>query len=132
MTLDKEWEKFHGGPTIASRERLHVTIGKKGVIYMNRNTHRLLGDPSAAYLYFNRVKNKIGIQPASPRMPESFPLRRANDGFKINAAPFCRNFGISIDNTERFIRPDIEANGVLQLDLNYTAIATRPPRKKRK
>ncbi len=132
MTLDREWEKFKGGPTIASRDRMHVTLGKKGLLYMNTNTHRIMGRPAAVYLFFNRAKDTIGIQPASPRMPEAFPIVEKREGYAINAAPFCRHYGINIDKTERFIHPDLDGNGVLQLDLSSTAIATRPPRKKRK
>ncbi len=132
MRIDSDFEKFHGGPTLASRDRLHVTIGKKGLLYLNNNTHRLLGRPQAVYLHFNRAKEIIAVQPASPRMPEAFPVREKREGFSIHATPFFRHFGICIDRTERFIRPDINEEGALLLELKYMAIATRSPRKRRK
>lgn len=132
MTLDRQWERFKGGPTIASSKRLHITVGKRGLLYMNANAHRLLGRPAAVYLYFNREKDQIALEPANPRLPESFPLREKREGFAVYATPFFRHFGIRVDRTEMFVRPDLSDDGkLLVLDLSNMVAVTRPPRKTR-
>lgn len=125
MILDREWEKFKGGPTVASQNQLHVTLGRKGVLYINGNTHRLLGRPTGVYLFFNRAKDTIAVQPASPRLPEAFPVKEKREGYIIHASPFCRHFGIRLDTTQKFIRPDIDDSGFLILDLASTITVTR-------
>lgn len=129
--MDREWEKFRGGPTQATRDRMHVTLSRRGLIYMNANTYRLLGRPTGVYLYFNRAKDSIAVEPASPRLPETFPVRRRQMGHAILAAPFCRHFGIKLDTTEQFVRPDIDEKGVLRLDLSSTVTVSGIRRRKR-
>lgn len=130
--MDREWEKFRGGPTVSTQEQIHVSIGKRGLLYMNRNAHRVLGRPAAVYLYFNRAKDSIAVQPTSARLPEAFPVIEKQHGFVINASPFCRHFGIRPDTTEKFVRPDLNNEGVLLLDLSNTIHITATTRKRRK
>lgn len=129
--MDREFEKFRGGPTQSTSDRIHVTINKENVIGMNDNLYRMLGKPLAVYLYFSRVKDIIAIEPvSSPRLPESFPVKEKNSvGWRINAAPFCKHFGIRIDSTTRFINPDIR-DGKLHLNLSET-VTLRQNRRKR-
>lgn len=97
---------------------------------MNANTYRKLGKPEAVCLYFNRERNMIVLEEASPRMPESFPvLSHLSGGVRIHAAPFCHHFGIRIDETLKFIRPDIEGRQLI-LDLSHTIVAKRLRKKK--
>ena len=105
MLLDRQFEKFIGGPTVASRDRMHVTISHKGLIYLNANTHRMLGRPVAANLYFNRAKDQIAVEPTSARLPGVFPIHVKREGFIINAGPFCRHFGIRMSGTQRLVEP---------------------------
>jgi hypothetical protein len=118
--MDRDWEKYRGGPTPSSRDVMHVTLNRKGLIYLNANAYRLLGRPTGVYLYYNRNKDQIALEPASPRLPETFPVKELNKGFLIHASPFCRHFGVRLDTTEKFIRPDIDEKGVLRLDLSST------------
>jgi len=118
MLLDRQFEKFIGGPTVASRDRMHVTISHKGLIYLNANTHRMLGRPVAANLYFNRVKDQIALEPTSARLPGVFPIHVKHEGFIINAGPFCQHFGIRTSGTQRFVEPEIDEKGNLLLDLS--------------
>lgn len=134
MDLDREWEKFRGGPVAASRDRLHVTMNRSGRIYMNANTHRLLGRPTSVYLYFNRAKDSIALAPApSPRVPEVFPVTGNRTGHIVQAASFCRHFGIKLDKTARFASADITEKGILVLNLSSTVTVggMKRPRKQK-
>ncbi len=117
-SLDREWERFTGGPTPTVRDRIHVTMNANGKIYLNANTHRLLGRPTGVYLYFNRRKDAIALEPTGPRMPEAFPVCRSSTGFVVHANPFCRHHGIKYDKTTWFARADINEKGILILNLS--------------
>ncbi len=114
------WEKFKGGPTKPANERVHVTLSAKGVILMNRNAFKLLGSPRAACLYFNKKDSRVGISAAHPELAEAFPIRDKVNYFLINAAPFCRHYGIRVEKTQQFVRPDTDNEGILRLDLATT------------
>ena len=92
---------------------MHVTISPAKLILLNRNAYNLLGKPAAVWLNFSRARDVIAIEPTSPRLPDSFPVIQNPHNWRINAAPFCRHFGISIDTTLKFLRPDFERNAML-------------------
>ena len=118
--MDREWEKFKGGPAVAMKDRIHVTINAKGMILLNANVHRLLGKPTAVNLYFNRQRDQIAVEPAHARLDLVFPVREKDPYFYIYASPFCKHFGIRMPCTQAFIRPEIDQKGVLLLDLSET------------
>lgn len=120
--LDRKWEKFRGGPCAmggGSRE-MRVTINRKGLIYLNRTAYQAFGSPKAVAIYYNREDDAIALEPAYPRFDENFQLVKKQTGWAVHASPFCRHHGISIPNTERFIRPDLTNEGQMILDLRQT------------
>ena len=121
--MDRDFEKFHGGPTEAASKRMHVTISPA---HLN-----LLGRPAAVYLHYSRTRDVIALEPSSPRLPESFPVIANPMNWRINAAPFCRHFGIQIDTQLKFIRPEIIA-GALHLNLRETVSVGGRLRRKKK
>jgi hypothetical protein len=129
--IDREFEKFRGGPTENYAERLHVTINKEYIIGINEKCFRMLGKPPAVYLYYSRARDVILVEPvSSERLPEAFPVKVKNStGYRINASPFCKHFGIRPDATLRFIKPNIEG-GRLILKLGDVVITRQHRRKK--
>ncbi|MEP7076332.1 MAG: hypothetical protein ABI878_11035 [Acidobacteriota bacterium] len=128
--MDREFEKFAGGPNEAIAKRIHVTITPAKLIRLNRNMYEQMGKPSAVHLGYSRTRDVIAIEEASPRLSDSFPVLPNRCAWRINAAPFCRHFGISIDTTLKFIRPDLEGNTLL-LNLRETiSVGSRKRRKK--
>ncbi len=130
--LDRQCEKFMGGPTVAYSERVHVTIGPTGKIFLNQKAHGLMGRPMAVYLYFNRPKDMIILEPtAAATANNAFLLKAdAHNGRQIYASPFCKHFGIRLKTTQKFIRPDVDAVGRMYLKLSETITVTSVPRKK--
>src|SRR5688572_1261922 len=112
---DREFEKFLGGPTPRKDDRVYVTIDKRYVISLNKNLYQLLGKPAAVYLHYSRMNDVIAVEPMdNPRLPAAFPLsERSGGGWRINASPFCKHFGIRLDPTERFIHPDLRDGKLL-------------------
>lgn len=119
--MARHWERFMEGPFIPSRGRMHVTLNRKGVFLMNQNAYEALGKPKAVVLFFERATSMIGISREHERLRESFPMNLRQDMYwTINAIPFCRKFGIRIDGTEAFVDPEVDNEGILQLDLRTT------------
>jgi hypothetical protein len=130
---DRDLEKFTGGPNKPAQFRMRVTLrGTTGVLSFNKNAYQQLGRPPAVYLYFSRVRDLIAIEPVqSLKMPAAFPvLEKGISGYRINAAPFCRHYGIRLETTVRFIAPEMR-NGRLELKLAETisVAQARRPRK---
>lgn len=131
--LDRQCEKFMGGPSLAYAERLHVTLNAKGAIFLNQKAHKMIGCPLAVYLYFNRPKDMIIIEPAAAVTANNAFQLRENAGFSgrhIFASPFCKHFGIRLTTTEKFIAPEVDSAGRMYLKLSETITVNRGPRKK--
>ncbi len=120
MALDRKWDKFLGGPVRQGKGALRVTINWKGLIYMNTLAYRAFGKPEAVALYYNREEDAIAVEPASGRSPENFEVVKKQTGWAIHGSPFCRHYRISIPATQRFVRPEVDGDGVLKLSLRET------------
>ena len=129
--MARQWVKFTDGPFISSRDRVHVTLNSKGMFQFNRKAYEELGSPKAAVLFFDEESSVIGISPAHPHLREAFPFRVSSTCFALRAIPFCRRFGIHIDGTEAFADPEIDKEGMLELDLRTTRRVFGGRRKKR-
>ena len=116
------WEKFTGGATRPSNERISVTINKKNTLTFNRFTAKLLGNAEAVILLFDKTESIIGVVPSNLRDRHAFPLKPKGGGLNlvVHTAPFCRHFGIVIDQTEKFDEADLDNEGILRLDLRKT------------
>lgn len=128
--LDRDFERFQGGANEAASKRVHVTISPQNLILLNRNAYTLFGKPEAVRLSYSRQRDVIAIEPTSPRMNDAFPVIENNHNWRINAAPFCRHFGIRIDMQMKFLNPDITRNAML-LKLSETVSVARQKRKKK-
>ena len=127
--MERDFERFHGGPNEAASKRVHVTISPAKLILLNRNIYYTLGKPAAVYLNYSRTRDIIALEPTSPRLPESFPVLQSGCGWRVNAAPFCRHFNIDIDTTLKFIHPELVGNA-LHLKLAETVSVGGRKRKK--
>ena len=129
---DRDLEKFTGGPNKPAQFRMRVSLNRHGVLSFNKNAYAELGKPAAVYLYFSPTRDLIAVEPVqSINLPAAFPVLEKNfSGYRINAAPFCRHFGIKLDGAIRFIDPEVH-NGKLELKLAET-ISVAQPRRPRK
>lgn len=128
--MEREFERFRGGPNEALSSRLYVSISPAHLILLNRNMYHRLGKPEAVHLGFSRERDIIAIEPASPRLSDAFPVVKNPMNWRINAAPFCRHFGIHIDTQLKFVSPEIIGN-TLHLNLGETvSVGGRKRRKK--
>lgn len=130
--LNRKFEKFRGGPSdrFNSRNDIRVTINKRGLIYFNSRMYRILGDPKAVALFYNREEDSIAIQADNERSFESFPVIKKQSGWAVHSSTFCRHFGIRVPETQRFIRPDIDNDRIVILSLRHTVLVGGLKRKK--
>lgn len=134
MSLEREWEKFRGGPNSGpnrSKNEARVTINRKGTIYLNDYAYNVVGRPKAVALYYNREEDSIALEPGYPRFKENFNVVKKQMGWAIHASPFCRHYGIRIPTTERFIRPDLTNEGQMILNLRETVTVGGIDRRKK-
>ena len=130
--MDRDFEKFRGGPTLPPQGHLYVSITRQNMIGMIAFCYRELGKPPAVNLYFSLARDIIMIEPVpSANLPEAFPVRqKTHSGYRINASPFCQHFNIRMDTTQRFAHPEIR-DGKLILKLGET-VTTRHIRRQKK
>ena len=119
---------------MAYSERVHVTIDHKGRIFLNQKALKMMGSPLAVYLYYNREKDMIILEPTDAlRAKPAFLLKDTQGtGKTIWANPFCRHFNIKLPGTVRFIMPDTDAVGRMYLKLRETVNAGVGPRPRKK
>ena len=130
--LDRQCEKFMGGPSQAYSERVHVTINRKGKIFLNQKAHAMMGRPMAVYLYYNRVKDLIILEPTDALSSNAAFLVKADPGTGhiVWANPFCKHFGMDIEGTQRFLSPETDSAGRLYLKLSETVTVSIPKRRR--
>ncbi len=128
------WETYRGGAPRSPQNAVNVSINNRCVINLSRAAAALIGTPESVMMHYNRRDCIIGLTAATPDEEKSFPLkpRPDNCGYVLSATPFCRSFGISLNQTERFDAPELNDKGMLCLDLKRTHIVAQlNPRKKR-
>ncbi len=126
MSLHGNWVKFKGIKNERGFNRHHITINNKGQIHVGRKAHEDLGRPCAVLLYFEPLLNKIAVEPADPRAHGGVPLIEKEFGaYYIPAKQFVRENRIAIAGTEAFVKPEINHNGIMILDLTNTTRVSR-------
>lgn len=123
--IERDFEKYRGGPTVDPNVRVHVSLAPNGRMILNRKAYELIGKPPAVNLYYSRVTDTIAVEPVSnPKLAESLPvIQQKATSVRINAAPFCRHFNIRVPATSRFITPE-PRNGRLMLKLSEIVVVT--------
>jgi hypothetical protein len=123
--IEREFEKYRGGPTEDPKVRIHVSLNQNGRMIMNLKAYEMIGKPPAVNLYFSRTSDTIAVEPVSnARLAEALPvLQEKKTSVRINAAPFCRHFNIRLPATSRFITPQVR-NGRLILKLSDIVTVT--------
>ena len=128
VNVRRSWEEC---PREAAESRwasLYATLNRAGDIVISRYTHEVLGAPDSYLLLFDRERSVIGLRPARGAVERNaYPARdRGRQGGKrIRGYRLCREFGITVRQTVRFHRCQLDNDGVLILDLNDVRVAAR-------
>jgi hypothetical protein len=128
MNEFRRWEEFALGPGKVGRD-IHVTLDSNFNITLGARAARRFGIVDSVVMMFDKWNKIIGIVPAKHNAPNAFPLIRKPRGEHrvIRARSFCRYYGIQVVRTTA-IKADINAQGVLELDLKFTRLCVRNPK----
>lgn len=119
--MELKWEIFEDGPAIKTTEHIHVTINRRGQLYLNGRTLAALGEPDAVVMMYDLRQQTIGIQRSPLDRRNAYRLRRKdrdNNGRVLYAANFCRHYHIKPDKTLAFTNAEVDKNGVLVLSMH--------------
>ena len=123
-----QWTNFDPITLPKAAREIHVTLGPRGVFYLNSGAMVKLGDPVAVRLMFNKEAGLIGIAAVPLKAKGAIELRAKygedSPGRSFRCTPFCKELGILPERTIMFRDPKIE-DGVLILDINTTIPAPR-------
>ena len=128
VNVRRNWEEC---PREAAESRwasLYATLNRAGDIVISRYTHEVLGAPDSYLLLFDRERSVIGLRPARGAVERNaYPARDRgrHGGKRIRGYRLCREFGITVRQTVRFHRCQLDNDGVLILDLNDVRVAAR-------
>lgn len=128
----REWVEFENGMAYRrpQKNRPHISINKRGNIFLNSYLMKKLRYPQSASLYYNAETGSIGILPhVLPKgVGNSFRIvYRPNYHLgRICAQAFLRSFGVTIDNTIATSAVQMTPQGMLIVDLRQAyAVAFR-------
>ena len=123
--MKRSWETCTFDMKRARWAGFHVTMTPRGEIYMNANTLKAMDADEKFVLLYDRASNTIGIKVANALTPnaQGSSPKRKNGGRFVRAYRLLQQFGISVDRTIRFLKPEIDEDGVLILDLRNTSTA---------
>ena len=107
-----------------SDDRLHVTVNARGNIYLSRRALEALQMPEAVVLLFDVEGKTIGVRRDSVDRRNSHRLTKKGSkehGRVLYAADFLAHYGIRITETLAFLKPELDDDGILVLNLKEAA-----------
>jgi hypothetical protein len=117
--MDRHWEQIGRDNTPGRWSAFHVTMSPKGEIAINRFTLEVMDSPEAFHLLFDRLNHTIGLKPTKKAVRDAYPTSaRGRHGARlVRAFRLCQECGIRLPETVRFLAPEIDQDGILNLDL---------------
>lgn len=128
--MDHKWEIHFAEPPPNSRQSVRVTLNNKGDFYLNPVALKLMGDPDAVQVLYDKKKRVIGLVRSSIEKAGVYRLNRKHArgqraGKMFYANSFCKKFRLFPKETTLFLNPQLDRDGILILDLNQVASAKR-------
>lgn len=121
------WEVFDKRAAVSTKSPM-VTIQRKGLLSLNRAAVEALGQPDTVELLFDAEENMVGLRPAEPTSPRSYPLRSQSNGstYLVAGTAFTNHYGIDTSVARRYAASMI--GPVLAVDLKQDAAIVTGPR----
>ena len=117
--MDRHWEQIGRDEQPNRWSAFHVTMNPEGVIVLGRFTLEMLDSPDAFHLFFDRLNHTIGLKPTKKGVRDAYPTAaRGRHGARlVRAFRLCQECRIRLPATIRFVDPEIDQDGILNLDL---------------
>ena len=126
--MENNFEEFEEGPVESTAKRVHVTLNRRGNLFLNRYAIEAMGEPDAVTLMYDKRRKAIGLTRASVSKANAFVLkkkdRERSSGRLLYAANFCRRHSIKLTKTLAFTGAKVK-DGILILDLHEVAKVSR-------
>ncbi len=124
---DGDWVVLPRGDVAPHWSGLYVTLNRGGSIVLSRITHERLGEPTGYLIMFDRFARRLALKPAVPGTRHAYPARNyGRRGSKIiRAYRLVAEFGIRPPDTIEFLRPKIDPDGNMILDLRKIRISPK-------
>jgi hypothetical protein len=125
--MKAEWQQVPRGDVIGQWSAVYVTMNPRGFIVMSRVTYERAGAPKSFLLLFDKVNNRIGLKPTHGQDHNAYPVGPAgrHGGKMVRAYRLMQEFGIVLPETIQFKDAEIDADGILILDLRTARISSR-------
>ncbi len=125
--MAKKWEQCPRRDKAGRWATLAISMNQRGHIKFTRYTNERLNMPEAFLLLYDRTNNTIGLKQAYNSTKDSFPNapRGRFGGRVVRAHQLCQEFGIQLPGNMRFVAPEIDEDGILNLDLRTARPAPR-------
>ena len=103
---------------------MYASLSPKGVIALSRRTWEKTGRPLAYLVMFDEANQRIGLKPAAAGEKNAYPAstRGKSDCRRINAFRMMAEQRLTLTYGLRFTDIEIDADGVLTLDLRTAAV----------
>lgn len=127
----RHWTRFGGRPyNHLISDKYRVTLGPRGVMYLNEASWKALGSPKAIEFLFDEKLRTIGIERSEPYRENSFPVKDKSGtrGKIISAAAFYNHLGIRSKRTVQFHDVTVDDDGIMALPLNSITVVSRGAR----
>lgn len=123
-----QWKVIPTGDGILGQwAGLYVTLTPKGQIRMSRITFERLGSPEGVNVLFDERNNIIGVKPCTRSAKNAFRpcVIGAHGAKRIHAYRLIKECDIRLPQTIQFVDPEIDHDGILQLDLRTAKVSQR-------
>lgn len=106
-------------------------MNRRGYIVFSKITYQKLDEPKAFLLLFDKVNNRIGLKPTGLGIKNAYPVAKSgrHGGRLVRAYRIMQEFGIDLPETIRFHDAEIDADGILVLDLRTARVSSRRNRR---
>ena len=120
-----QFEEFIAGPVTKTGDRIHVTLSSTGIFYLNSKAIKVLDEPDAVVLFYDKRLQTIAMKRAPTTKRNAYLLKpkdgqRSESGRTVYAANFCRHYHIRPKRTVAFQNPSVD-DGHLILNMHDTA-----------
>ncbi len=111
-------------------ENPFVTIQMRGPMSLNYSAYKILGEPEAVELLYDREDKIVGLRPVSPKEAYAFPVRpqgrkdKRPSNYVVAGQAFTKHYGIDTSVAQRY--PAELREDVLAVDLKRGTVATGP------
>jgi hypothetical protein len=121
------WKVLPRGDVGAQFSRNHVSLNKKGAFHIGQRTHERLGSPTHYLIKLDEANNMLALEPATHETKNAYPARGFRDrGSKVvRAFRLITEWNIKPQDTIEFVKPRIDPDGVLILNMRNIRLSPR-------